>query len=196
MESVIAIIPARGGSKRLPGKNLMQLDGVSLLARTIQQAREIFQITIVSSDDWNILEEAGSLGVNILKRPAILATDTATSAEVVSHALSLYPGFKWFCLLQVTSPLRSQNDILACLDMADSSGEPVISTCNGLPNGAVYVWPTDRFKGDFATGALHHEMPPERSLDIDTLEDFEKAEDYIMGPRKVFADGHVGRGFD
>ncbi len=176
MKSIFGIIPARGGSKRLPGKNLKLLMGVSLLERTIRQARKAFPVSVVTTDSQEIIKEALRCGVTALLRPDRLASDTATSAEVVDHVIMTYPRFEWFCLLQVTSPLRTVDDILACMDLADKSGKPVVSVYKGRPNGAVYIGKTLSFAGDFFTGAILYEMPEERSVDIDTLEDFKRAE--------------------
>ena len=179
MESIIGIIPARGGSKRLPGKNLKLLGGISLLERTIRQARKALPVSIVSSDSTEIINETLRCGITALLRPPELATDTATSAAVVNHVIWTFPDFEWFCLLQPTSPLRTVDDILACIDLADQSGRPVVSVYKGLPNGAVYIHPTLSFKGDFCENAVLYEMPEERSIDIDTLADFTRAEAFV-----------------
>lgn len=176
IESIFGIIPARGGSKRLPGKNLKLLGGISLLARTIQQAKHALPVSVVTTDDPRILLEALRCGVKALHRPADLATDTATSADVVKHVLGTYPGFEWFCLLQVTSPLRSVNDILSCMDLAEQSGRSVVSTYKGVANGAVYIGRVLSFDGDFEKNAVFYDMPAQRSIDIDTQADFDRAE--------------------
>lgn len=177
MESIFGIIPARGGSKRLPGKNLMLLKGVSLLERTIRQAKRAFPVSVVTTDSSEIIKETLRCGITALLRPDRLASDTATSAEVVDHVILTYPRFEWFCLLQVTSPLRTVEDIFSCIDLADQSGKPVVSVYKGKPNGAIYIGKTLSFAGDFFTGAILYEMPEERSVDIDTIEDFRRAEE-------------------
>lgn len=177
MKSIFGIIPARGGSKRLPGKNLMLLNGVSLLERTIRQAQKALPVSVVTTDSNEIIKESLRCGLRAILRPDRLASDTATSAEVVDHVIMTYPSFEWFCLLQVTSPLRNVDDILSCMDLAGQSGKPVVSTYKGKPNGAVYIGKTLSFAGDFFTDAVLYEMPEERSVDIDTLEDFKRCED-------------------
>jgi len=176
MESIFGIIPARGGSKRLPGKNLMLLNGVSLLERTINQAKKAFPVSVVTTESPDIIKEAMRCGMRTLLRPDILATDTATSADVVKHVIWTYPHFEWFCLLQVTSPLRSLADINTCMELAERYQKPVVSTYLHIPNGAIYIHKLLDFTGDFTTGAIQYEMPPERSVDIDTMEDFKIAE--------------------
>lgn len=175
MESIFGIIPARGGSKRLPGKNLMLLNGISLLERTIRQAKKALPVSVVSTDSNEIIKETLRCGIKALLRPAILATDNATSASVVHHVLLTYPDFEWFCLLQPTSPLRSVDDILACMDLADQSGRPVVSVYKGKTNGAIYIHKTLSFKDDFMENAVLYEMPEERSIDIDSKADFDRA---------------------
>jgi CMP-N-acetylneuraminic acid synthetase len=176
--SILGIIPARGGSKRLPGKNLKQMAGKSLLQITIEQAKKALPVSVVSTEDPEITKEALKHGIKVLLRPKVLATDDASSAEVVKHVLWTYPDFEWFCLLQPTSPLRSVEDIRNCIDLAVSTGKSVHSTFEGKPNGAVYVGHTWNWCGDFWSG-IQYEMPQERSIDIDTLEQFELAENLL-----------------
>src|SRR5512146_1548542 len=126
IESVFGIIPARGGSKRLPGKNLKQLCGKSLLQITIEQAKKALPVSVVSTDSDAIILEALSLRMPSLLRPKHLATDDATSAAVVDHVIYNFPEFEWFCLLQVTSPLRRVEDILNCIELAYESGRSVV----------------------------------------------------------------------
>ncbi|WP_262422527.1 acylneuraminate cytidylyltransferase family protein [Brevundimonas denitrificans] len=116
---VLGLIPARGGSKRLPGKNLADLHGRSLLQRAIDAglaARGIDRL-IVSTDDPAIAEAARAGGAEVpFLRPAELATDEASSLDVVRHAMDWAdqdePGaFSHLVLLQPTSPLRTAGDI-------------------------------------------------------------------------------------
>lgn len=172
MISIYGIIPARAGSKRLPGKHWLKLGEMSLIEITLRQAKKALPVSLLSSDDIPALDLAQALGVKAFQRPASLAKDDTPTEDVIRHHL-LYE-FKWFCLLQVTSPLRSVEDITNCIELAEGTGKPVISTCNGKRNGAVYVGKT--IATDFFAGALHYEMPPERSIDIDTQEDFNEAE--------------------
>ena len=116
---VLGLIPARGGSKRLPGKNLADLHGRSLLQRAIDAglaARGIDRL-IVSTDDPAIAEAACAGGAEVpFLRPAELATDEASSLDVVRHAMAWADGnepdaFSHLVLLQPTSPLRTADDI-------------------------------------------------------------------------------------
>ena len=175
--SVIGIIPARGGSKRLPGKNLKKLGGKSLIQITIEQAKKALPVSVVTTDSTDIIKEALKFQVKCLLRPAYLATDEASSSDVVQHVIWTYPDFEWFCLLQPTSPLRFVEDITNCIELAQSTGKSVHSTYEGKPNGAVYVGHTWNWCGNFE--GIQYEMPMERSVDIDTIEDFNLAENII-----------------
>lgn len=88
--NTIAIIPARGGSKGIPGKNLLPFCGKPLLAWSIEQAlsSKYIKSVYVSSDDDEILEVAESYGAIGIKRPKELATDTSTSEEALLHTLN------------------------------------------------------------------------------------------------------------
>lgn len=109
----IALIPARGGSKGIPRKNLAQVGGRSLLDHAITAARESGAIAriCVSSDDADILAAADRAGAERLERPARYATDAATSDEVIAHFIeALRPEIgadQPIVLLQPTSPLRT-----------------------------------------------------------------------------------------
>lgn len=117
-----AIIPARAGSKGLPGKNIKILLGKPLIAWTIEQANsaKCFDRVIVSTDSPDIAQIAEDLGAEIpFLRPKELAGDKARTVDVVLH-LADKLGFDKedrICLLQPTSPLRDASDILKCGDL-------------------------------------------------------------------------------
>ncbi|MHA7875796.1 acylneuraminate cytidylyltransferase family protein [Roseivivax sp.] len=113
-KGLLAIIPARGGSKGLPRKNVLPLGAQPLIAWTIRAAlaSAAVQRVIVSTDDREIAEAARAAGAEVpFLRPPELASDTATSADVVAHALAQAPGFASGVLLQPTSPFRTAEDI-------------------------------------------------------------------------------------
>lgn len=129
----LAIIPARGGSKELPRKNILPVGGRPLIAWTIaaaQGARCIDRL-ILSSDDAETIAVARALGCEApFVRPAALATDTATSMEVVRHALASVPGYTRVLLLQPTSPLRTSGDIDGACALMDRRAAPAcVSLC-------------------------------------------------------------------
>ena len=124
---VLAIIPARGGSKGLKGKNIAPLNGMPLIAYSIKAAKYV-DLCLVSSDSQQILDIAKTYGSETLRRPDELASDTASSESAVTHVLSAYPGFDLILLLQPTSPLRRARDIdLALESMIASNATALIS---------------------------------------------------------------------
>ena len=130
--SVLAIVPARGGSRGIPRKNLVQAAGKPLIEWTIESARQSTSIDrlILSSDDKEIQQFCAGLGCEVpFTRPAELATDTASAEDVVMHALRELPGFDFVLLLQPTSPLRSTVDIDQALALAMQHRAPVVSVC-------------------------------------------------------------------
>lgn len=118
---VLALIPARGGSKGLAKKNIVPLGGKPLIAWTIQAARMVSAIDriFVSSDSEEVLDAAVQWGAEALKRPHELATDDAETLPVIIHALETLAAEiepATVVLLQPTSPLRTADDILRALD--------------------------------------------------------------------------------
>lgn len=120
---VLAIIPARGGSKSIPKKNIVLLGGKPLLAWTIIAAKKSKYIdrVVVSSDDDEILTIAEKYGGEAIRRPKRFATDTSKAESVITHALSELARSKyvpeWIVYLQPTSPLRDSRDIDAAMQM-------------------------------------------------------------------------------
>lgn len=134
----LAIIPARKGSKRLPGKNIRPFCGKPLVQWSIEaaQASKSVDRVLVTSDDPEVLSIARGCGVDlVIDRPAALATDTASSMDVVMHALEqareALGGVGDVCLLQATSPLRSVSDIDGAFSLYQSRKKqsPVVSVC-------------------------------------------------------------------
>lgn len=133
-KTVLAIIPARGGSKGVPKKNILSIGGKPLIAWTIQAAKNATFIDrlILSSDCQEIIETALKYGCEVpFVRPDELATDQAGSAAVVSHALaSLKESYDYVVLLQPTSIFRSTEDIEGavqyCVDNQVSSCVSVV----------------------------------------------------------------------
>lgn len=117
-KNVLAVIPARAGSKGLPGKNIRMLSGKPLLAWTIKAAKRSRYIDrlILSSDSGNIMKIAARYGCETpFKRPEAIAKDKTPMADVLLHVLKNIPGYDYLVLLQPTSPLRSSADIDGCI---------------------------------------------------------------------------------
>jgi N-acylneuraminate cytidylyltransferase len=109
--TVLAVIPARGGSKGVPRKNVRPLAGHPLIAWTIDAARRsgLLDRVVVSTEDGEIAAAAGRYGAEVLGRPAALAGDEATSRDVLAHAYeALGRSASTVVLLQATSPVRRQ----------------------------------------------------------------------------------------
>ncbi len=114
----IAIIPARGGSKGIPKKNIVDLAGRPLIAWSIEQAKssQLVDIVFVSTDDDEIAEISQTYGAEIVKRPPQFATDTSSSEEALLHAIDFIEYEKNITIdivvfLQATSPVREKDDI-------------------------------------------------------------------------------------
>lgn len=139
---ILYIIPARAGSKGLPGKNTKILGGKPLIAHSIAFAlhniKEGDELCI-STDDQNVIKIAQDLGVNVpFIRPDELSSDTATSYDVIMHALRYYDGngenFDAILLLQPTSPFRNQQDFENLISNYADDIEMVVSVKNTKEN--------------------------------------------------------------
>ncbi|NHC14603.1 cytidylyltransferase domain-containing protein [Motilibacter deserti] len=113
----VAVVPARGGSRGLPGKNLRHVGGRTLVERAVAAglgAQGVDEV-VVSSDDEEILAAGERAGATALRRPAELATDEASTVDVVRDVAAERPDAEAFVVLQPTSPLRTPADVEACL---------------------------------------------------------------------------------
>ena len=223
---VLAVIPARGGSKEIPKKNIKLLNGKPLIYWSIKQAllsRSVSRV-VVSTDDPEIAEIALEYGADVpFMRPSELSCDESSSYSVVTHALSEVTGYQGVLLLQPTSPLRTVGHIDELLKFAkDNDADSVVSVSEvkqhpflmhymnesnrlkrvvplgenseqilrrqNLPrvfmlNGAMYygksrwILESGSLCGD---GSLGYEMDEICSLDIDSVSDWELAENLIM----------------
>lgn len=113
---VLAVIPARGGSKGIPGKNIKTIAGKPLLAWTIEHARaaRLVDRVVVSTEDPKIAAVARRWGAEVLERPKALATDRADTLPVLQHALRRCPA-DVLVVLQCTSPVRSKGLVDRCV---------------------------------------------------------------------------------
>lgn len=138
---MLALIPARGGSKGLPRKNVLPLAGKPLIAWSIEAALAAPSVrrVLVSTDDPEIAEAARVAGAEVpWLRPAELATDTATSLDVALHALDQAdPASEWLLLLQPTSPLRTAGDIEAAAALRGPGVDAVIGVCEAQTHPAL-----------------------------------------------------------
>lgn len=222
---VLGFVPARGGSKGVPRKNVRVLHGKPLLVYTAEAARGARRLdhVVLSTDDQDIADVGQAAGLEVLfLRPPELSQDDTPTYPVVMHGLhaaeARYGSFDAVCLLQPTSPLRDSAEIDACIELLETSGAdsvfsvlPVPSRFNphwvyerdaegflhlstgeatpivrrqSLPpafhrDGAIYVTRRDVLvnRGSmYGTRTVGFLRKPERSVDIDTLDDWARAE--------------------
>lgn len=226
----IASICARGGSVGVPGKNIRSLHGKPLIAHTIEQALAIASIdaVYVSTDDPRIAEVAARHGARIpFLRPAELATSSAAKLPVIQHLCNWVEEndgpFDRIVDLDPTSPLRTTDDIEACLKLLDDESDVVITAFESEKNpyfnmvewkidgtigivcpsagtvvarqqaplvysmnASIYVWHRHTLSKGLWNGRLRmHVMPRERSIDIDSLLDFDIVEMLMSRTREV-----------
>ena len=138
--SVLAIIPARGGTKGLPGKNVMPLAGRSLVARAADAAREagVIDRLILSTDADEIADEGRRAGIDVpFMRPRLLAADDAPMLPVLMHAIETLEAGGWapeiVVLLQPTSPLRLPSHIRDAVTRLRESGADSVVSVVELP---------------------------------------------------------------
>ena len=131
-KTYLAIIPARGGSKRLPRKNVLNLNGKPLLAWSIEAGLNSKYIdeVVVTSDDTEILSIAKYYGALLINRPPELSNDTATTFDAIKHTIENVKKYDYVILLQPTSPYRSRKHIDEAIELLESkNASAVVSVC-------------------------------------------------------------------
>lgn len=134
MKKILFVIPARGGSKGIPGKNIKLMGGIPLICRSIDIARKFVddKDICVTTDSDEIIRVVKGHGMEVpFKRPDYLATDTASSYDVLIHAIDFYKEkgieYDWMVLLQPTTPFRKEDDLRKMLDMMSDDLDMVVS---------------------------------------------------------------------
>jgi len=133
-ERVIAVIPARGGSKGVPHKNIVPLGGKPLIVWSIETAQtvEVIDRAIVSTDDDEIAEVALEHGAEVYRRPARLATDSALVIDALRHLIDTLKAEgesgRILVLLEPTCPFRSNADVKACIEQVIRNGKDSVAT--------------------------------------------------------------------
>lgn len=165
----IAIIPARGGSKGLPRKNVLDLAGKPLISWTIEACLQSSFVskTVVSSDDAEILEVSSSYGAETLLRPKELASDSALTIPVIAHVIDALKeqleGYRYIVLMQPTSPLRTSKHLDEAFSiMSSSKATSLISVTQPVHS------PLKSFKleGCYLKGLINDEYPFMRRQDL------------------------------
>jgi len=131
-KTFLAIIPARGGSKRLPRKNILELNNKPLIAYSIEAGLKSKYVdkVVVSSDNKEILDISKKFGADTIKRPDELANDTATTFDAIKHTIDNIDKYDYVVLLQPTSPLRNNKHIDEAIKLLDSkNADAIISVC-------------------------------------------------------------------
>ena len=166
-KTFLAIIPARGGSKRLPRKNILELQGKPLIAWSIEAGLNSKYINkvVVSSDDSKILNLAKRYGVDTIKRPDYLASDTSTTFDAIEHTIDNLERYDYVVLLQPTSPLRDAKHIDEAIELLeDKKADTVISVCEMEHSP---LWSNRLDETLSMEGFLADEILNKRSQDLD-----------------------------
>jgi pseudaminic acid cytidylyltransferase len=137
----IAIIPARGGSKRIPRKNVRKFGGVPMISFAIKAAKEsgLFERVVVSTDDPEIVEVAIDYGADVpFLRPAHLADDNTSTVPVIVHALGECErpsgNYDWVCCIYPAVPFIEVDDLVAARELAIRTGAPYCFPVTDYPS--------------------------------------------------------------
>jgi N-acylneuraminate cytidylyltransferase len=188
--SNVAIIPARGGSKRIPRKNLLPFDGVPMIVRSIRTALDsgLFEQVVVSTDDAEIADVARAHGAQVpFLRPADLADDFTGTAAVILHALQQLPAFDYACCVYATAPLLQARYLHQGLELLEQHPDRsfAFSVCS-------FGFPVQRaltLDGQGALTALYPEFRNTRSQDLP--EAFQDAGQFYWGRSEAWLRGEV-----
>ena len=168
-QTVLAVIPARGGSARVPGKNLKSLGGRPLIDHTAILTGRVSEIdlTVVSTDDTEIAARAKAFDLRVIERPAALATAEARTETALLHALDVLAAegqkFDYVVVLEPTTPLRTPETVSRCIRrLIDESGDSLLT-----------VSPRHAIPGRLQDGVFRPmiENAPRRSQDREPLYD-------------------------
>lgn len=199
----LVVIPARGGSKGIPRKNIKILGSKPLIQWTVDVAREVFpsEVICVSTDDKEIKEVVEKSGLKVpFLRPAELATDTAGSYEVLLHAVQFYEESGYhpevLILLQPTSPFRNKTHIKEALNLFTKDLEMLVSVKETKANPYYLLREEDKngflFKSKESSATRRQDVPKVWELngaiyiiDVNTLKQkplsqFKKVKKYVM----------------
>ncbi len=166
--SVYAIIPARGGSERLPGKNLRKVGGKSLVRIAIEQARAVDLVdgVCVSTDSQAIMAEAKACGTGYCPRPRWISGSHAQSESALLHALDFLRAVDddVCVMLQPTNPIRRSEDIRLAISLLN---DPKVNSVFAVEELCSYVW--ERFEGEPCLAAVRSPFPRQRTQDMEPL---------------------------
>jgi CMP-N,N'-diacetyllegionaminic acid synthase len=180
---IVAMIPARGGSKRLKNKNILPLLGKPMISYAINACKQskLIDAIYVSTESDKIAEIALKNGVKILKRPDELAQDNVSTQAVMQHFADCIKDFTVLCLVQANSPqVQTENIDKAIKLLIDNNLWEVRSiNSTGLENGAFWIIKRETiyWKGL----SVYFGVVKDDAMDIHTTEDFKNAEKLMRG---------------
>lgn len=190
--TAIAIIPARGGSKRVPRKNIKAFHGRPMIAHSIQAALEsdLFARVVVSTDDAEIAEVARSWGAEVpFLRPAELADDHAGTVEVIQHAVAALreqgEDFAYACCLYATAPFVTPADLARGLEILERHPDKAYAFT--VTDYASPVQRALRLRPDGGVESLYPEFYETRSQDLEPA--FHDAGQFYWGRTEAWAQG-------
>lgn len=191
---VLGLIPARGGSKGIPRKNVRPIAGKPLIGWTIEAAlaASTLDAVVVTTDDEEIAEVARNFGAEVpFMRPAELARDDTPGIDPVLHALEVLTDYNAVVLLQPTSPLRTAMDIDAAIAVADGHRRNVVGVTEAPHSGWSFpmddVGVLDLGSGDFAP--RRQDLPAQFALNGAV---YVAAVDRLRATRRFLTAGTVG----
>jgi CMP-N-acetylneuraminic acid synthetase len=151
----ICAIPARGGSKRLPGKNIRPFFGRPVIAYAIETARdtELFDSVIVSTDSPDVAQVAMKYGAAIHERSKEAASDTATDYDAIADILHDYPQAEWLCYVYPVTPLTDADTIVQA--HAHMTADKHVSVCITNGRGTAYTRTGEHTEAYFDAGAFY-----------------------------------------
>jgi len=179
MKEVVAIIPARGGSKGVPKKNIKPLLGKPLIGYTIEQALSTKSVdrVVVTTDCDEIASISKQFGAEVIKRPDEISGDFASSEIALIHAVGTLEennvDISHVVFLQCTSPIRKTNDIFDCLELVLNKG---FDSALSVVENHKFLWRTDEI--DRATPVNYD--PQNRKMRQDIKEYQENGSIYVM----------------
>ena len=184
--SAIAVIPARGGSRRIPRKNIRMFYGKPIIAYSIETAlgSGLFEKVVVSTDDKEIAEVARKYGAEVLDRPEALARDEVGTQEVMAHALSMFLGYDIACCIYPTAPMLSGDDLLSGMHVLLHPWATYTMSVNTEPlydAGQFYWGYTGAFIRRVPLIGLSTAMIP---IDKDRVCDINTEEDWVLAQLK------------
>jgi len=188
--SNVAIIPARGGSKRIPRKNLKPFDGVPMIVRSIRTSLDsgLFEQVVVSTDDAEIAELARAHGAHVpFMRPAQLADDFTGTAQVIVHALRQLPHFDYACCVYATAPLLQARFLRQGFELLER--HPDKSFAFSVTDFGFPVQRALTLDGQGALTALYPEFRNTRSQDLPPA--FQDAGQFYWGRSQAWLRGEI-----